>query len=119
MHVDLTWDEDAGVLTSFRWNEADSCGDGVARDLTGATFLGELVGYFDDTVAYTIDPGNWAGGPSVPPPGGNVALMLEGGSLAGLAGLYRLRLYEDPTGLRNLFRRDDLPVVRINPAPST
>jgi hypothetical protein len=118
--VKLDWQvwEDQGDTLTFRWMDGETCVTGSAHDFTASSFVLEWLDYRANTVTFETASGSIAGGPPLPAPAANVAVVLTPASLAGHAGLYRLRLIEDPAGARNVFRRDNLPVVRINPAPT-
>lgn len=109
--------EDTGGTITFRWTPAD-CVDPEPYDFSAATFEIEWLDLFANSIVFTTPSANIAGSAPRPAPAGNVAALLDAGSLAGRAGTYRLRLVEDPSGARNVFRADNLPVVRIDPAPT-
>jgi len=108
--------EDQGDSLSFRWTD-NACGDGDAHDFSGSSFLLEWINYRTNVVEFETPTGSISGGPPTPYPGANVAAVLTPASLAGKAGLYRLRLIEDPAGARNVFRQNNLPIAKIKPAP--
>jgi hypothetical protein len=108
--------EDQGASLAVRWTDG-ACEGGDPHDFTAASFLLEWIDYHTNAVVFETPSGDIAGGPPLPYPQANVVASLTAASLAGRAGLYRLRLIEDPAGSREVFRRSNLPIARIKPAP--